>query len=131
MSHFTWGVTLKKMQSILRLKLKLIKILQLTASQNVSHLIFPRDLQVSLCFFRCMFSWCLFQIIPILVLKNGNECFCVEEIPFDKLNLISAENELDFCNVTCIGSNISYCGGIRAFSIYVASNEILVIILCF
>ena len=55
------------------------------------------------------------------MLKNGNECFCVEEVPF--VDLFLTQDEDNNCNVTCTGSELYNCGGSAFYSIYVASKS--------
>ena len=57
-----------------------------------------------------------------LVLKNGNECSCYEEVPVEEIFFVNDVEEFDTCNITCSGSNLYNCGGDSAYSIYIASK---------
>ena len=55
-------------------------------------------------------------------MKNGNECFCFEEVPVDEMFFVNDVDESETCNITCSGSNLYICGGGSAYSIYIASK---------
>ena len=55
------------------------------------------------------------------VLKNGQECYCFEVLPFDSIDFIKDVDEESFCNVDCSGWNATKCGGQSSYSVYIAS----------
>ena len=55
------------------------------------------------------------------MLKNGNECYCFDKLPFEDLLFVKDADEADFCNIDCDGQSSYKCGGATAYSIYVAS----------
>ena len=56
------------------------------------------------------------------LLRNGNECFCYEDVPTKSLLLLNDAEEEDYCNLDCAGSDLYKCGGAASVSIYVASK---------
>ena len=81
-----------------------------------------RDMHVSYLIFIEMIQ----KIVPdqmffLLVLKNGNECSCFEELPVDEVFFVNDVDESDTCNMTCPGSDLYKCGGESSYSIYIAS----------
>ena len=54
-------------------------------------------------------------------MKNGEECYCYENIPYADLQTVPSENETVSCSSYCKGGNDYICGGPEAVSIYVAS----------
>ena len=58
----------------------------------------------------------------MLVLQNGENCYCYENIPFADLQTIPSENETISCSSKCKGGDDYVCGGPEAVSIYVASK---------
>ena len=57
-------------------------------------------------------------------MKNGEDCYCYENIPFADLQVVPSENETISCSSKCKGGDDYLCGGPEAVSIYVASKII-------
>ena len=56
------------------------------------------------------------------VLKNGNQCYCFEEMPLEDLDFVNDIDEPDHCNISCVGSSNYLCGGAKAYTAYIASK---------
>lgn len=61
-------------------------------------------------------------MVYFLVLKQGEECYCYEDVPFPSLQIVASENETISCSKRCKGADEYICGGPEAVSIYVASK---------
>ena len=59
------------------------------------------------------------------MLKNKDDCYCSNEIPFQSLTLINSDEEDQYCDLPCSGLKNSICGGAEAFSIYISSKGFL------
>ena len=81
------------------------------------------DMTPAVCILKCLGSDTTKRYA---FLKNGNECFCFDNIPTKGLLLSNDVEEEDNCNIDCVGSDLYKCGGTTSVSVYVASkNELL------
>ncbi|EGO55136.1 hypothetical protein NEUTE1DRAFT_117672 [Neurospora tetrasperma FGSC 2508] len=69
-----------------------------------------KDLGVSsgLCF-----QWCKGNQTTVAAMSQGDQCWCGTEYP-----PVSAQTDIENCDITCSGYNLEYCGGADTWSVY-------------
>ena len=58
-------------------------------------------------------------LYTFLVIKNGVECKCFDEIPYQHVVLPRSPDEMKLCDITCAGAPDQVCGGANSYSAYI------------
>ena len=53
------------------------------------------------------------------MIKNGVECKCFDEIPYQHVVLPRSPDEMKLCDITCAGAPDQVCGGANSYSAYI------------
>ena len=53
------------------------------------------------------------------MIKNGVECKCFDEIPYQHVALPRSPDEMKLCDITCPGVPDQVCGGTNSYSAYI------------